>query len=118
MPEFKFICADGHVFRSEGKYSEFDMARPCLARECEAQAFMLVDQMPALNVATMHREHLDYMKHNITFTGGDKEVQHVPNEHALQCQCDGCIGHRKRAKVTGTAEPLRRNRRVAKEVRA
>lgn len=118
MAQFKFMCRAGHIFHAEGNYSEFDKVRPCLARECKESAFMLVESMPNFNGATMDADRKAYMEHNITFTGGSSIVQHTPNEHALQCGCDGCIGHRKRARVTGTAEPLRRNRRVAKEVRA
>jgi hypothetical protein len=118
MAKFRFRCGEGHVFKSEGNYSQFDIARPCLARGCESPAFMIVESMAPFNGATIQADRDAYMSHNITFTGGDSEVQHRPNEHALQCACDSCIGHRKRASVTETAEPMRRNKRVAKEVRA
>lgn len=118
MQRFQFRCGAGHVFEAEGKYSQFDMARKCVCLGCPESAFMLVSQMAPYNGRTIAVEREAYMQHNITYTGGDAEVQHRPNEHSLQCQCDGCCGHRRRASVTETAEPMRANRRVAKEVRA
>lgn len=78
---------------------------------------MLVRQMPVYAGQTASLERDQYFEHNITYTGGTPEIQHRPNEQDLQCQCDGCRGHRRRASVTEVAEPMRRNRRVAKEVR-
>ncbi|HZU30975.1 MAG TPA: hypothetical protein VFB79_07670 [Candidatus Angelobacter sp.] len=94
------------------------MARKCVDEKCTAPAFMIVNEMPAMHLAIPKADSEAYTQHNITFTGGTKEIQHSPNEHALQCQCEGCRGHRKRAGMTGVAEPMRRNKRVAKEVRA
>ena len=114
---FTFRCRADHAFKAEGKYSEFDRARRCVHQGCEEPAYMIVEGMPGFNASTMAADRENYFKHNITFTGGTSEIQHKPNEQALQCQCDGCIGHRKRAKVTEVAEPMRANRRVAKEMR-
>ena len=111
---FDFRCRAGHVFKAEGEYSQFDMARKCA---CGEAAFMIVREMPKYNGSTINADRAAYMKHNVTFTGGTKEIQHKPNEQALQCQCDGCRGHRRRASVTEVAEPARANRRVRKEVR-
>jgi putative FmdB family regulatory protein len=115
MPRYDYQCEGGHVFERDVPLSQFDFAQKC---ECGAKADQVFLVAPGFNASEMQTDRENYMKHNITFTGGTKEIQHKPNEHALQCACDGCRGHRRRAGVTSTAEPMRRNRRVAKEVRA
>lgn len=116
MQRFQFRCGAGHVFEAEGKYSQFDMARKCVCLGCPESAFMLVSQMAGMMLSQIATDEWSYVNHNITFTGGTSEVQHKPNEQSMQCQCEQCCGHRKRSPVTGVAEPIRRNRRVAKEV--
>jgi putative FmdB family regulatory protein len=115
MPLYDYQCANGHRFERMVPLAQFDFAQLC---ECGAGAKQIFPKFPGMNLSSAEVERAAYMEHNITFTGGSKEVQHKPNEHAQQCQCDGCRGHRRRANVTGTAEPLRTNKRVAKEVRA
>jgi hypothetical protein len=115
MPRYDYQCDKGHVFERDVPLAQFDFAQRC---ECGEAAKQFLPYPPGYNGREMQTDLENYMKHNITFTGGTSEIQHKPNEHALQCGCDGCRGHRRRASVTGTAEPARANRRVAKEVRA
>lgn len=117
MPEFTFRCGEDHTFRAKGKYSHFDMARKCARLGCDSPAFMIVEEMAGMALSQQQTDEWSYMQHNITYTGGDAQVQHKPNEQSMQCQCEQCCGHRRRNAVTGVAEPARKNRRVAKEVR-
>lgn len=117
MPRYDYQCKEGHVFERDVPLAQFDFAQRCNA-PCRKPAKQIFLKFPGTNLSSAEMERAAYMEHNITFTGGSSEVRHQPNEHSLQCQCDGCRGHRKRATVTGTAEPARANKRVAKEVRA
>ena len=114
MPLLDFKCAKGHIFERMIPLARFGFAQRC---ECGAAAEQIHLKAPAFNSREISADRAAYMQHNVTFTGGTKEITHRPNEQALQCQCDGCRGHRKRARVTAVAEPMRRNKRVAKEVR-
>lgn len=114
MPLYDFQCEKGHSFERHLPLAQFDYAQRC---ECGALATMFLPRAPGFNASVMAADREAYMQHNVTFTGGTAEVQHRPNERDLQCQCGDCKRHRRRAGVTGTAEPMRRNRRVAKEVR-
>ena len=81
---------------------------------------MLVTEMAGTSFATSDADRAAYFEHNKTYTSDltpGALIGFKPNEHMQQCQCDKCRGHRKRAYRTETAEPLRRNKRVAKEVR-
>lgn len=115
MPRYDYQCEGGHVFERDVPLVQFDYAQRC---ECGQPAKQIYIKPPAGMSKSAEKEAADYMQHNITFTGGTAELQHKPNPHDMQCQCDGCRGHRRRANVTGTAEPARANKRVAKEVRA
>lgn len=116
MPRYEYQCEgpEHHVFERDVPLAQFDYAQRC---ECGSVAKQILTAAPGFNSSELAADREAYMKHNITFTGGHREIQHKPNEQGLQCQCDACRGHRRRAKVTGVAEPIRRNRRVAKEVR-
>jgi hypothetical protein len=118
MKVFIYRCGEGHTFEREGYYHQFDQAQKCARLMCPSPAFMIVDQMAKMMTSTPHVESDAYMQHNVTYTAENSIIKQQPNDHANQCHCDACRGHRKRAKVTGVAEPMRKNRRVAKEVRA
>jgi hypothetical protein len=114
MPRYDFQCEKGHKFERDLPLAQFDYAQRCA---CGAAAKMFLPRGPIFNASVMAADREAYMQHNITFTGGTAQVQHTPNPRDQQCQCGGCKRHRRRAGVTGTAEPARRNRRVLKEVR-
>ena len=115
MPLYDFQCEKGHEFERFVPLPKFDYTQRC---KCGAIAKMFLPWPPGFNGSVMAAEREAYMQHNVTFTGGDKTIQHKPNEQSMQCQCGGCKRHRTRAGVTGTAEPTRADRRVPKEVRA
>lgn len=96
------------MFEAEGTFSDFDKARVCLA-PCREQAFMLVEQMPAMfapDSATARADRAAYAEHNVCFTEARSGGQIIarPNEHSQQCGCDSCNRHRRRAVRTETAD--------------
>lgn len=118
---FTFRCGAGHHFQAEGEYSQFDMAKPCAVSRCKQPAFMLVTEMGPMHTpggASASADRETYFAHNVTFTGtsADGTVTQHPNSHSLQCGCEKCCRHRKRASVTEVADAAGRNS-AGKEVR-
>jgi len=51
----------------------------------------------------------EYREHNVTrkATKPNGDLIREPVSHSMQCQCDSCRAHRKRASITGVADPNR-----------
>ncbi len=113
MPLYEFKCEKGHVFDRRVPLAEFDFAQHC---DCGALARMHWDER-LLNLrdaagifppdsASVSDDRNAYFEHNITYSGGIEGdgVTFKPNSHSLQCGCEKCGRHRKRAVVTEVAD--------------
>lgn len=107
MPLYDLKCGScGHMFERVLPASQFDQLH-----ECEACGGGATVQVPApallgTESATAGEDERVYREHNVTrehYAGAGVSAE--PVSAALQCQCGNCGAHRKRAAVTGTAEP-------------
>jgi hypothetical protein len=113
MPRLDFRCTENaaHVFERDIPLAKTDYAQRC--EFCNARAEQYFPYAPGMfspsgKLVTAERE--TYFQHNITYTGGTKEVGFKPNSASEQCQCGNCASHRRRASRTEVAD-------VGKEVR-
>lgn len=59
--------------------------------------------------AINEQEEKEYRTHNVVrrVTRENGDMVREPVSHTMQCQCESCRNHRKRASVTGVADPNR-----------
>ena len=109
MPLYDFKCERGHVFEKIVPVEQFDFAQQCPVLACGALAHQLWLKVPGMftpDSAAVTDDRDAYFHHNVTREGSteDGTVISHPNSHSMQCQCEKCCRHRKRALVTETAD--------------
>lgn len=117
MPLYDFKCQRGHQFERRVPVEQFDYAQMC---DCGAIAFQVWIKTPGMftpDSATVKADRAAYFSHNITYTGGTKEIGFKANSHSQQCGCEQCGRHRRRAAVTEVADAAS-SKVAAKEVKA
>src|SRR5690242_9672309 len=111
MPLYDFQCERGHRFERVVPVEQFDFAQRCANEGCPAPARQVWAKFPGMltpDSASVSDDRAAYREHNITHTGvsqsGYASIGYSPNSHSMQCQCEKCCRHRKRAVVTETAD--------------
>lgn len=104
MPRYDYQCENGHVFERDVPLSQFDYAQKCDCGAMAKQIWLTAPGMFATDGGIVAREREIYAQHNVTHEGGGETVSYKPNSHSMQCGCEVCSRHRKRALVTETAD--------------
>ncbi len=103
MPRYDYMCRAGHAFEAYVPVAQVDRARCC--PQCGASASVVVLEARSLITVTPLVNEVIYREHNVTRTELRGSIKAEPNPPSLQCQCGDCAAHRRRAAMTGVAEP-------------